>query len=66
MFRNTGIWNKQKTLGKVEGYKAIIATDKYTSTAPNTQIKSLEKEYEMVGEQKLIHGIVGMWELNDD
>jgi hypothetical protein len=38
---STGSWNKQKTLARDKGYRALVAINKCISVTPNTEIQML-------------------------
>jgi hypothetical protein len=54
---STGGCNKEKTLAKTEGYRAVIHTDKWISVNPIVKIQMLGSVYEMVCEAKIVYGI---------
>jgi hypothetical protein len=54
---STGGWNKEKTLAKTEGYKAVILTDKCISVTPSVKVQMLGNVYEMVCEAKIMYGV---------
>jgi hypothetical protein len=54
---STGGWNKEKTLAKTEGYRAVIPTDKCISVHPSVKVQMLGNVYEMVCEAKIMYGV---------
>jgi hypothetical protein len=54
---STGGWNKEKTLTKTEGYKAVIPTEQSIPVNPSVKVQMLGNVYEIVCEAKIMYGV---------